>query len=158
SVVDCNRVCNPRMQLHREACEQRIAGAGSQSCASDDDCMSGTCRKESIGSVCVDAIGCAEDGHCGAGSACLFDPDARDARTSHPTTLGRCGDGRRGSRCYEDSQCVYGHCQSELCSGGLDGDACAFNSNCASGFCRITSPTAQSGSCVSGKQGGSCTD
>jgi hypothetical protein len=158
SLVDCNRVCNPKARLTRDACEQRMRAAGAQHCQSDADCVAGSCREESVGSICVDTLACAEDGHCGTGSACLFDPEALDPKTKLPTMLGTCADGRGDSRCYDDGDCVYGHCQNQRCTAGAIGDACAADGNCASGFCRMTGSMPPSGNCVSGAQGGACFD
>lgn len=157
-VVDCNRVCDPAGALARDACQRRIEAAGSLACESDAQCVIGECREERIGSVCVDALGCAENGNCGAGSACLFDPDALDPTTSLPTTLGVCADGSRDSPCFEDDDCVFDRCLSNRCSGGLDGETCKFNAHCASGHCRITNATDATGDCVSGKAGSPCVD
>jgi hypothetical protein len=161
SLADCKRVCNRELGLNRQACEERIASAGAQSCSEDDDCASGACREERIGSICVDMVRCGEDGHCGAGSACLFDPSSLDPK-AEPTSLGACADGRGESLCYADDDCVFGRCAGQRCTAGLEGETCTSNGNCASGFCRTTG-TAMAGvelvgSCVSGERGGGCTD
>jgi hypothetical protein len=158
SLADCTRVCNPKLERTRQACEARIAWAGAQSCSGDDDCTAGTCRQERVGSICIDTIGCADDGHCGEGSACLFDPDLLDPETAGQTSLGTCADGAAGSRCYADRDCAFGRCAGERCTAGLDGDSCIANANCASGFCRIADPMQPSGSCVNGRQGSACVD
>jgi hypothetical protein len=158
SLLDCKRVCDPALRLTREACEVRIDSASAQACATDDECPAGTCRQESVGRICVDPLPCSEDGHCGSGFACLFDPDGLDPETSLPLALGTCSDGSGGSLCYEDSDCVYDRCSSNRCASGLEGDSCSFNRNCASGFCRITDPEERTGSCVSGQQGSACLD
>lgn len=160
--ADCSRVCNPALKLDRQACEARIQAAGSQGCEADGDCVVGECREESVGKICVDTLGCSEDGHCTSGSRCLFDPSTLDDETGFPTALGTCADGREGSRCFEGDDCMYGRCEGQRCTGGADGDTCTFNDNCASGFCRVYESTGTAteatGTCVSGEVGGSCVD
>lgn len=161
--ADCKRVCDRELELSRQACEERIAWAGAQSCESDDDCAGGTCRDERVGSVCIDGLRCGEDGHCGAGFACLFDPSALDG-DMRPTSLGTCANGRGGSRCYDDEDCLFGKCASQVCTAGAEGEQCTSDSNCASELCRITGTaalptgTVEIGSCTSGEQGGACSD
>lgn len=161
--ADCKRICDEALDLNRQACEERIASAGAQSCTEDPDCASGPCRAEIVGGICVDMVRCGENGHCGEGSACLFDPSALDAQ-EQPTSLGTCADGRGGSRCYADDECIFGRCASQVCTAGLDGEQCSTDSNCASGVCRITGTavidleTIEIGSCTSGEQGGACSD
>jgi hypothetical protein len=162
-LADCKRVCDRELELSRQACEERIAWAGAQSCNADDDCAVGVCRDERVGSICADALRCGEDGHCGEGSACLFDPSAR-GEDKQPTSLGTCADGRGGSHCYDDDDCVFGRCSSQLCTAGAEGEACTSDGHCASGLCRITGTaalptgTVPSGSCTRGEQGSACSD
>lgn len=158
TLADCTRVCDPTLKLTQSACEERIQGAGSEACTANADCGGGECREESIGKLCVNDLHCAEDGHCGAGFVCRFDPATLDPKTDFPTALGTCSDGGKGSVCYADRDCKYGLCNGSRCNGGLEGEPCGMDSQCASGFCRKSSPTDASGSCVSGKQGGSCAD
>jgi hypothetical protein len=157
-LVDCSRVCDPSLELTRDACEVRIASAGSQGCTTNDDCVKGECRQESVGPACVDTMECSQNGDCGTGSVCLFDPDLLDPETSLPTSLGTCSDGSGESRCFDDDDCIYGSCLGDRCTSGLAGDSCMFNSNCASGFCRITDAAEGTGSCVDGQQGDACVD
>lgn len=158
SRADCARVCSPTLALAREACEQRIEAAGAFECSGDAECRGGECRRESVGSLCIETLGCGEDGHCPKGSRCLFQPSSLDEATGAPTAPGDCSDGAGGSHCYADSDCDYGHCNSQVCSGGLVGDSCSFDSHCASGFCRTVESSVTSGSCVSGEAAGACVD
>jgi hypothetical protein len=161
SLADCKRVCDRELNLSRQACEERIASAGARSCDADEDCASGACRQERVGSICVDMVRCAESGHCGEGAACLFEPSSLDAK-SQPTALGTCADGRGESLCYADGDCAFGRCASQRCTAGLVGELCTSNTNCASGLCRTTGTVQDgavlTGTCVSGMQGGGCTD
>lgn len=152
--ADCNRVCDPDLRLVREACESRIAGAGARSCSDDAECVSGECRQESVGPLCVDGLGCAEDGHCSSGSTCVFAPSSVDPDTGEPTSLGSCSDGSGGSPCYEDEQCAFGRCSGGRCSSGAEGEPCESDDHCA-GLCRIA-PSTSSGTCVDGEEGSRC--
>jgi len=157
ALADCARICDPGKKAIRAACEGRIAAAGSQSCVTDADCVAGTCREESVGKICIDTLPCGQDGHCGPGSICFFETSALDPKTGLPIATGSCADGLAQSPCQKDGDCTYGRCSGNRCNGGLENEQCQFNSNCASGFCRIAS-TDTTGTCVSGKIGGSCAD
>jgi hypothetical protein len=154
--VDCARACDTNLELTLAVCEARVAYVQVEHCNEATDCVVGECRDESIGSVCVDTVPCSEDGHCGAGFKCLFDPDWLDSETDLPTAPGSCADGEEGSLCYENDDCAYGTCSGERCTGGDDGDACEFNRNCASGRCRIDDAAGATGICVDGAVGSSC--
>lgn len=156
SEASCSRICDSALTLQRQACDARIQQA--PTCETDDECPGGQCRQESVGSICIEAMGCSEDGNCSTGSACLFDPSSLDPQTTLPTTLGSCSAGQAGDRCYQNNDCIFGNCQGNSCSGGADSDSCQFNTNCASGFCRITDETSMTGYCTSGERGGGCTD
>ena len=155
--ADCSLICDSTARLNRLACQERLRSTGA-GCSSDHDCVTGHCREESVGTICVDMLGCGDDGHCSAGSRCRFEPGSIDKATGAPTSLGSCSDGASGSVCYADEQCTYHKCAGNRCAGGRDNDACDSNANCASGFCRITSTSTGSGYCVSGERGGSCAD
>jgi hypothetical protein len=155
--VDCKRICDPNAGLDQVACQQRLASAGA-SCSTDHDCVTGHCRAESVGKICVDMLGCGSDGHCSAGFACRFNPGSVDAKTGLPSSLGNCSDGMLDSVCYAAAQCKYASCDGNRCSGGRVDDACESNANCASGFCRKLNTSTGGGSCVSGERGGSCAD
>jgi hypothetical protein len=155
--VDCASVCDPTARLPRLACEQRLASTGA-ACKSDQDCVTGHCREETSGMLCVDMLGCGSDGHCSAGFTCRFDPSSLDAKTKQPNALGSCSNGAYQSVCYTDAQCKYHKCSGNRCSGGRDNDPCESDAQCASGFCRIAAGSMSNGSCVSGAVGGSCID
>jgi hypothetical protein len=152
--IDCQRACDATTRLNRLACQERLMSAGAL-CREDADCVTGHCRQESSGKLCVDMLGCAQDGHCSAGFVCRFPPSSTDAGA--PTSLGNCADGSLDSVCYDDDQCKYHHCVSQRCSGGRENDPCESNSHCASGLCQIW-PGSSSGACVSGARGSSCSD
>lgn len=158
SRADCARICDPARALTRQACEARIAAAGALACDADTDCGGGECRSESVGALCIAALGCSEDGHCSAGAKCLFDPATLDEDTGYPGSLGRCSDGAGDSLCYAPEDCDYDSCEGQRCTSGLDSDRCRFNSHCASGFCRTVEGNTSSGYCVSGERGGACSD
>lgn len=158
NLADCTRICDPALKLTRSACDERLQGAGSEACSTSADCGGTECRDESAGKICVNDLHCAEDGHCGGGFVCRFDPSTLDSKTGFPTALGTCSDGGKDSVCYADRDCKYGLCNGSRCNGGLEGEPCGMDSQCSSGFCRKSSPTDTSGSCVSGKQGSSCAD
>ena len=153
--VDCARICNPSLEFALEACGARVEGAGSLSCSDELPCASGECRTESVGAICVDAVPCAENGHCSSASRCLFDPNQRDEVTGLPTALGACSDGEPNSPCYEDADCRYMRCEGQRCSTGEVGSTCASNVQCASDICRI-SDGAESGQCSAGETGDQC--
>jgi hypothetical protein len=154
--IDCARACNPAARITREVCQQRIVAAGSQRCREDSDCTVGTCREESVGKICIDALSCSEDGHCGAGFQCRVDPKAVSSTTGALTTAGKCSNRAQGGVCYADAECAFGRCSGGRCNGGLDGESCASASQCKSGLCRKGSTDV--GSCASGKPGTNCTE
>jgi len=155
--LDCKRVCDESGRLDREACQQRVTNSGAR-CTKDEDCVTGRCRNDSAGQLCVDMLGCAADGHCSSGFSCLFSPGSVDEETGVSSSLGSCSDGSAGSTCYANDDCKYHKCSGGRCSGGGDSEPCESDDHCASQFCRITSMSSGSGYCVSGMQGGACAD